>query len=1481
MEPDKPSSATKEENLLIPSISQLAFERPVRIEDQMALLAITDDLTGLFNRRYFYQTLNAEIKKAEQSGTSLTLMMIDIDHFKEINDTYGHLRGDSVLAEVGNRLKNGVRGRDIVFRYAGDEFILLLLGGPAGESPAVAERIFKSVCGTPIPAQDDAPELAVALSVGLASYPDDAAETKQLVDKADRALYASKKAGRNRITVFSKMGAPAQSEAEARVISPCPQFIGRKLEMAQISTLLETALKGRGGLLLVTGNSGTGKTRLLVELKKQAKAGKALCLIGRGEETKINLPYYPLLEMLKSYLFSLGKEKSAEIGRLLEPFEKEMLEMMPELTDLGLQVSASSLSPEQKRFAYSQGLSQVFKNISQSVPLVIFIDDLHLVDEATVHFLSSFSRVPQEAPVLIATAFSEEAFHHSKVCYPLGLHLSELKQGLAVQEINLSNLTASQTEEMVQVMLTGFSPPSELVQKIFQATKGNPLFLDETLKKLVADGSIFFEEGQWKTKDLPVIEFPVSIKDAVRQRVERLDAETREALTQAAVFGEDFNFNVLSEVNEKNEGFVLDLVDKAREADLIREETGLSDDRFDFTNHQIREVLYELLDEETKKIFHQRIGKAIEKLFGDNVENFISELAYHYQRSADQQKASEYAQRTAVKATGFYAPEGAPAAAKAPEPRPALDEETFSKAAEFLRFLRTALANFQLYPAGSKMRAESIQSAYGQLVPILDKTGSLTLSEADENLLIEGVELDPKEQKKVAVSAFVALMIERGVKSLTFRSGLNEEEFGRLLEVFTLRPEDIKNEGGIAQVFAKRDLSHVTVNERIYVALGEEPVQRGPGQPSIGTPPQVGPPQAEAAPFDRQKEEVFLKFLQGMVAKTEIEKDFLEEIASNPKKIAHLLGQISTRPESTMQAVSQMAQIAADEDSLRETIGSEITELLAGLDAAALTDLFTQEMPSVVKDLRVRERAIERLSEEKILELVKEIGQQYQNSFRKEYVGKVAKEKVFGLQKLLSELLSTSKGRTVLPKAYPKLVEAGVVKGSAPARVEAGKGATAQAHDLLKRESLALLEEKANQIVPMLVKELLIQDQTELAVKLVDKLMLNAEDKFPTIRTKTFQTISQIYSDSLSSDNYGFVLPYERSLIQRLNEEIDVNAYAAVVDVLEKAVLEHLKREEYEQALELLGLFGRHLDPKSERAPEQRSRLDQTLRNVFRLSGKQLLTDLASENKEIQIKASKLLARLRPYSVKPLIELLETTDDLRVHKNTIEALREIGSQVVPLLLDELDLLKPAYFLASAIEVIGVLGDEAAIESLAQMLNSFDSQVRRKAIYSLVKIEGKTALPKIIGLLKDKDVAISQDIVRIIGIFSERSAVPDLIKLIKKRNIYSKEEDDAIQREACMALGKIKDEHALAVLIDVLERESRMRLRRTKNEEVRAAAAWALGEYADKRALEALKKAVDDPSAAVQVIAQAALVKVESSLKAKRTKSKKATENETS
>ncbi len=175
--------------------------RNARLLDEIERLATRDSLTGLANRRLFDESLHREMARSQRLATPLSLLVLDVDHFKQVNDTYGHQIGDAVLREVANALVTNTKNFDVAARYGGDEFVVLLPGCSRYDAVGVAQRVRSGIAA-------HVGEAPVTISVGIATTPDNAADAERLIAAADAALYEAKRTGRDR-AVASTRGAVA------------------------------------------------------------------------------------------------------------------------------------------------------------------------------------------------------------------------------------------------------------------------------------------------------------------------------------------------------------------------------------------------------------------------------------------------------------------------------------------------------------------------------------------------------------------------------------------------------------------------------------------------------------------------------------------------------------------------------------------------------------------------------------------------------------------------------------------------------------------------------------------------------------------------------------------------------------------------------------------------------------------------------------------------------------------------------------------------------------------------------------------------------------------------------------------------------------------------------------------------------------------------------------------------------------------------
>ncbi|MDH4185121.1 MAG: sensor domain-containing diguanylate cyclase [Nitrospinota bacterium] len=190
-------------------ISLLALQAAAAIDKAMLLekaemMAVTDGLTKLYNHRYFARAMEREVRRCQRYSSQMAVLMVDVDHFKNFNDSYGHVRGNVILTTLADILKRSARDTDVVARWGGEEFAMILTETPREKAEMVSKRIRKEVEETYFPGEEKQPMGKLTISMGVATYPNDSEDPMDLLDKADRALYRSKEMGRNLVTMYDK-----------------------------------------------------------------------------------------------------------------------------------------------------------------------------------------------------------------------------------------------------------------------------------------------------------------------------------------------------------------------------------------------------------------------------------------------------------------------------------------------------------------------------------------------------------------------------------------------------------------------------------------------------------------------------------------------------------------------------------------------------------------------------------------------------------------------------------------------------------------------------------------------------------------------------------------------------------------------------------------------------------------------------------------------------------------------------------------------------------------------------------------------------------------------------------------------------------------------------------------------------------------------------------------------------------------------------
>lgn len=426
-----------------------------------------------------------------------------------------------------------------------------------------------------------------------------------------------------------------------------PPFVGRERELEVLSARLALAGQGHGHTVLVAGEPGVGKTRLVTEVANRARADGWITLIGRAYDSDGMPPYLPWTEALRGYVRACPRvELRAQLGdgaaavalvvpdvraRLLEPF------------------SVPSLNTKHERYRLFESVSEFLLNIAPSRPgtgVLLVLDDLHWADRPTLLLLGHLARRLVDAPILVVGTYRSVRFDRR---HPLSAVLADLSRERLYERVLLRSFTAADVADLLR-NLTGTPAAPSVVEVIHRETEGNPFFVEEVVRHLCAEGHDLADPKTVLTHR----SVPEGVRQVLGQRLSRLSPVANQLLQVAVVLGDGFRFDMLAVASDIEAGPLVDALEETVAAGVIEDQNG----RYYFKHALIRQTLNEELSAPRRALLHHQVGEALERLHGANPEAHLAELARHFCASARVQnlpKALRYAHSAAERAGALLA----------------------------------------------------------------------------------------------------------------------------------------------------------------------------------------------------------------------------------------------------------------------------------------------------------------------------------------------------------------------------------------------------------------------------------------------------------------------------------------------------------------------------------------------------------------------------------------------------------------------------------------------------------------------------------------------------------------------------------------------------------------------------------------------------------------------------------------------------------
>jgi class 3 adenylate cyclase/tetratricopeptide (TPR) repeat protein len=441
------------------------------------------------------------------------------------------------------------------------------------------------------------------------------------------------------------------------------QFVGRYPELQRLLAALMQAERVEGQVVSVVGEAGIGKSRLLHEFKQHLEHENVIYVEGSCFAYGNSISYLPFIEIVKGFFGLEERESEAEMKRRiasrLATLALDAAAVAPYLYHLlALSVEDEvlpSLTPELLRQRTVEALKALVLAVARHQPLVLILEDVHWIDKATEEVLAALGEAMATVPLLLVLVYRPEYLHAwAHKAYHTQVALTRLPSASSVEmvrailtkpyaaRIALERLSPAQSMAMVQELLGSTTLPPELEQFIATKTDGNPLFVEELTRSLLESGALVQDAGGYRiAQPLATLNIPPTVQGVLLTRIDRLHEDLKYVLQVASAIGRVFSYPLLAQVVERGTE-VEPILGQLADLEFVYV-TALAPQReYSFKHVLTQEAVYQTLLRPKREEYHERIGKALETLYPDRLEEYYEGLAHHYGQSGNKDKAVEY-----------------------------------------------------------------------------------------------------------------------------------------------------------------------------------------------------------------------------------------------------------------------------------------------------------------------------------------------------------------------------------------------------------------------------------------------------------------------------------------------------------------------------------------------------------------------------------------------------------------------------------------------------------------------------------------------------------------------------------------------------------------------------------------------------------------------------------------------------------------------
>lgn len=782
-----------------------------------------------------------------------------------------------------------------------------------------------------------------------------------------------------------------------------------------------------------------------------------------------------------------------------------------------------------------------------------------------------------------------------------------------------------------------------------------------------------------------------------------------------------------------------------------------------------------------------------------------------------------------------------------------LSERYVDEAVLFVVNWHAATVNMRLYPKTSTMVTDTVENARFHLQKLFEDSHGFSVSVLENSLLVNDIRLEELDQQKAPIRAFIQWMNERGLTNLEFRDGVTPDELNIVFEVLSAA-SDKEKRLNLADKLVEKGVTNVSINQRVYVAIT------------------AGEDVTRAGPLDALKDELLMRYLMGKVELGDVEDRELVDVLSDSGKVGGLLstfiseegneGGILVRSQKAEEALNRLSDMIdqLEDPGLREILSDQIGSIVTEMSPKEMTSVLTGEGPDNLNIRKVRERVVTMLSDQRLLEMVDSLIDEYvdMKTESNELETDWQKDKLRNLNELLIEVRE-DRGDAIAEVIDTKLEGAGIDEERDPATGIRVLSAFQLLGGPIDEEYVELVD-GIDQTVPEQIKNLYEMEEHEMATGMLSKLADNLAQDSPKVR----RFAATLVKDTLSSLEPEFCLQaagiLEYRLLEDVEAETDYAAYIPQVDSIAVLARCYMMEGNADRASSIIDLLEEQANLGQGKGPELVKHASAVLE---RLTGPEGMIDiqvlLLEEDDDKKTAMVQALADIGPSALQPVVDLVKDRGQIDLRELALEAIQMAGQPGIEALIAELAKENPWYIHRNILNVVADLKLTEAAEQVGTMASSPDERIRREALRSLARIGSRESVSVVQAAASDQSPAVRRTAVRVLGMFGESSVALFLIDIINGQGPRGREEEQAVMEAACLAIGDLHDSQYLPQLAELLAKGGLFR--KARPDEIRAAACVALGTIGDPEAVSALERAMKDSSIMVRSSAEKALRKL--------------------